>query len=104
MLDGGAVFLLAKIIVAESELSSFVIGIGRDQFVEKVFLFGRSSPFAPAWFMRMTSFSPSDALSAKAHRFVQMGEEFLGSGRIIGASQLSGGELRIKRERFIKML
>ena len=104
MLDGGAVFLLAKIIVAESELSSFVIGIGRDQFVEKVFLFGDLAVRSRLIGMRMTNLSPSDALSAKAYRFVQMGEEFLGSGRIIGASQFSGGELRIKRERFIKML
>ena len=76
--------------------------MGRDQFVEIVFCLGCRRSLPPG--MRMTKLFSIGRFIRQAYRFVQMGEEFLGSGRIIGASQFSGGELRIKRERFIELL
>src|SRR4029077_20748093 len=103
VLDGWAVLLLAKIIITQDELGSFVIRVGGDQLDEKALLF---------CYVAVTSrlvredeeFLSVGSPVRRADRFVQMLEELFGRRGTNGASQFRGGKLRIERSGLVKVL
>ena len=84
--------LLAKVVAAEIEMRSLIVGILLLRaFRDTLFAFG-TSPLTPAWFARITG-SPLRTPCRQGYGFVEMLEEFLGCWGSVGASEFGRSEI-----------
>lgn len=103
MVDRLVHVLLTEVIVGESELRTLVIWVRSNHFFE-IFLLLCHIAVCSGFICEDEKFLAFRNLVGKRHRFLLMIEEILGRNRIIGSSQFRGGEGRIERDGFVKVL